>query len=105
MNKEKRYIKSIFCIDYPGPGELPPDPYNAYGDVRVDIGYENEVGVSNYAFDVYTPTKLDSSIKGRDQKCLFGRHMLIVEKFDYDIIEKAIETIIDEIEEYGHDVT
>jgi len=31
--------------------------------------------------------------------------MLIVEKFDYDIIEKAIETIIDEIEEYGHDVT
>jgi len=30
-------------------------------------------------------------------------HGLIV-KFDYDLIEKAIETIIDEIEEYGHDV-
>jgi|SRR3989338_3352331 len=105
MNKGKRYIDGVYCIDYPGPGELPTDPYNAYGDVRVDIGYEGEKGLSNYAFDVYTLQQLTDDIKSGDAKYLFGRHLLIVEKFDYDLIEKAIESIIDKIEEYGHDVT
>jgi hypothetical protein len=102
---QKRYIKSLSCIDYPLPGELPSDPYDAFGHILVDIGYEGMEGVSNYSFLVYTSKNLTDEIARSKDKFLFGQHMLIVEKFDYEVIKKAIESILPEIEQYGHDVT
>ena len=101
----KRYIKSLSCIDYPLPEQLPPDPHDAFGHILVDIGYAGEEGVSNYSFLVYTPQNLSEEIKSSDLKFLFGQYLLIVEKFDYELIKKAIDSILPEIEKYGHDVT
>ena len=100
---KKRFIEGYWFYKYPGLDDWPEDPYNAYSSMDVNIGHEGEAGFYTYRFHLYTIKKLEEIIK--EHKFAFGRYMLIVEKFDHDLIKKAITTILPEIEKYGDDVS
>lgn len=100
---KKRIFKDCWFFEYPGLDDWPDDIYKVYSYMNVDVEYEGEIGIFSYRFHVYTPKKLEEIIK--EHKFYFGHHILIVEKFDYELIKKAIESILPEIEKYGDDVT
>ncbi len=102
-NQKNLVIKDITFSHYPGLNDWPEDIYYAYSDVWVNVGPKNEKWIDTYEFYVYTIQKLADEIK--KYKFIFGQHTLIVEKFDLELIKKAIEGILPEIEKYGDDVT
>ncbi|KKT46517.1 MAG: hypothetical protein UW39_C0021G0016 [Parcubacteria group bacterium GW2011_GWC2_44_17] len=103
LKQKKKFFKGYWFLEYPGLDDWPEDIYNVYSFMNVDVGYEGAKGISSYRFHVYTPQKLAEIIK--EHKFIFCRHTLIVEKFDLELIKKAIEGILPEIEKYGDDVT
>lgn len=57
QNNKKLIIKGYYFLSYPGLHDWPEDIHDAFSDVRVDVGYADESGVSNYSFFVYTIKK------------------------------------------------
>ncbi|OGY77238.1 MAG: hypothetical protein A2249_02850 [Candidatus Jacksonbacteria bacterium RIFOXYA2_FULL_44_7] len=102
-NQKNLVMKGLAFSHYPGLNDWPVDIYNAYSDVWVNVGPKDEKWIDTYEFYVCTIKKFREGIK--THQFAFGRHTLIVEKFDYDLIKKAIEGILPEIEKYGDDVT
>lgn len=98
-----RIMQDYYFSKYPGLNDYPEDLYNAYSGMWVSVGYSDQKGISTYYFHLFTIKKLEEIIK--QNKFDFSRHTLIVEKFDLELIKKAIESILPEIEKYGDDVT
>jgi hypothetical protein len=86
-------------------GELPADPENAADTMTVEVGGPDstiDCFDSRYHFVVVTRQYLrrcSSLLEGRDHR--FIRSLLIVDRFEDDIIRRAIEAILPEIEFYG----
>lgn len=93
----KAYLDGIYSIDIPsGKPELPHDPENCWIVIQADIGSEGLSGSDTFTFYVCTVKKL-SHILGTKNFQL-GHHLILVEYFDWDVIEEAIKDIIIKLE-------
>lgn len=98
-------IVSFYYLNYPD--TLPDDPSNAYSEVYAEIGDENATGNqfdATFSFNVCTIEYARNTIINGENKFLSLPSLIIVERFEDDIIEKAIESILDDIEEYGRKI-
>lgn len=92
----KAKLKGIYSIDLPGgPPELPPDPEDCWVVVQADIGAVVGDAADEFTFYVCTPGKLTKVLGQKEY--LFGRHLLIVPRFDWQIVENAIGAVCEQI--------
>jgi len=85
----KAKFDGIYSIDLPGgPPELPSDPSNCWVVIQADIGHEGGEGADIFTFYVCTISALEDQLKVKG--CELGRHLIILERFDWELVEKAI---------------
>ena len=93
----KARLEGIYSIDLPdGPPRLPEDPSDCWIVVQADIGPVGTDGADTFTFYVCTLKRLQRALKSEAWQ--FGRHSLIVERFDWDIVESAIRRMVDDQE-------
>lgn len=63
--------------------------------VRASIGEPDSKGADQFLFYITTPKKLAATILGNDYR--FGKSLLIVEKYDENLVKKAIEKLLEHI--------
>lgn len=91
-------LKSISSEDYPDNHiGLPLDPQNAWVIVDAEIGPQDGRGSELFRFYVCTPAFLASDLK--DKGYYFGRHLLILAEFSWELVKTAIEKIISSFDE------
>ena len=90
----KPRLVHLYSVDVSG--ELPADPTDCWVVVQAEIGLEGEEGADLFTFYVCTVTKLRAVL--RAEGCLVGRHLLLLERFDWERVERAITRIIDKTE-------
>ncbi len=95
-----RKITSFYYLNYPD--NLPEDRLDAYSEVYIEIGNENSttnVFEETFAFHVYTQRRVNSLIEKNRFAML--KAAIVVDRFEDSVIEAAIDTILENIEEYG----
>ena len=91
----KAKIDGLFSVDLPDPStDFPEDPEDCWIIVMADIGLEGSPGADEFTFYVCTPKRLSKVVQHEGFQ--FGRHLLIVERFDWDTVERAIARICEE---------
>lgn len=70
----------------------PDDESNFALPVRLMIGTDDSVGADSFDILVCTPDWIKSQYA--EEKCVWGRHMLIVLEYDFDLIKREIERYI-----------
>lgn len=98
-------VREISSIDLSnGPPQLPPDPEDCWIVVQADIGQVDGEEKKTFTFYVCTPKKL-STIVTHEYK--WGLYLIIIERFDWKIVEQAIASICKEVagETWGEVVT
>jgi len=95
-----RKITSFYYLNYPD--NQPNDPLDAFSEVYVEIGDEKST-INNfdetYSLMVYTLNNLKKMIKNKSYLVL--KSVIIVDRFDDKTIQRALESVVDNIEEYG----
>ncbi len=88
----KSELKGLYSIDLPnGKPQLPKDPSNCWIIVQAEIGTTDNIESDVFTFYVCTLKKLTQIVsKNKFQK---GLHLLIVEAFDWVLIENIINNI------------
>lgn len=69
----------------------PGDPTNFCVLVQAMIGPKDELGEESFDFSVCTPTWIQEALSR--ESFVFGKYYLIVERYSYDVIWKAIMSI------------
>src|SRR4249920_1407903 len=83
----------------------PDDPSNFYLDFCIDVGEVGKEAVTSYCLYVCTPNGIAELMSKIKESHLFGRNMLIVQKFDMEAILKGVKEHISELAKYAEDVT
>lgn len=92
----KSYLDGICSIDLPsGPPELPDNPHDCWIIIQADIGPEGEEGLDIFTFYVCTVEKLKCGLQS--QGFQLGHHLILIERFDWQIVENAIKSILDKL--------
>jgi hypothetical protein len=84
-------LKVLSSIDLPDGASLPPDPTDCWVIVTASIGVAGDERSDNFTFYVSTPRRLERVVA--DESQLWGRHLLIVEQFDWTQVRTAIEKL------------
>ncbi|MGD8686505.1 MAG: hypothetical protein PVH15_07020 [Syntrophobacterales bacterium] len=95
-------IVSFYYLNYPD--RMPDDPHEAFSEVYVEVGDENSDlnhFEETYTFYVYTLGYIKQMITTDSRDFLVGRSVIIVDRFEDKTIERALEWILPNIEEYG----
>lgn len=93
----KAKLDGIYSPDLPsGYGELPDDPRDCWVVIHADIGTDCGLGMDCFTLYVTTPIFLERSI--RVDLFQTGRGLLIVNEFDWGVVEDAISSVCLEIE-------
>ncbi len=79
-----------------GPPVLPDDPLDCWVDVRADIGPEGQSGGDMFAFSVCTIGRLQKILKKNPSLAI--DKTILVEKFDWGVIEAEIEAILKDVD-------
>jgi hypothetical protein len=90
----KPILKVLSSVDLPDGASLPPDPTDCWVVVTASIGVAGDEASDNFTLYVSTPRRLERIVA--DETQLWGRHLLIVEQFDWTTVRNAIEKICDE---------
>lgn len=91
-------VKDISINDYLGStAEQPLNSYNTWMVIDAEIGPEGEPGAEVFRFYVCTPTALAQMTQ--DGEYRFGRHLLIVKEFDWDLTVLAINKLVSSFDE------
>lgn len=90
----KAKLKEIYSLELTNPLEefWPEDESNFGISVRLMIGPEDGAGSESFDILVCTPDWIKSQYS--EEKCVWGRHMLIVLEYDFDLIRRQIEGYI-----------
>lgn len=90
----KAKLKEIYSLELTHPLEefWPEDESNFGISVRLMIGPEDSSGSESFDILVCTPDWIKSQYA--EEKCVWGRHMLIVLDYDFDLIKREIERYI-----------
>lgn len=87
-------LQGLFSVDLPkGPSQMPENPFDCWIPVEAEIGVRGEAGADTFTFYVCTPNRLARSVQRTPYQ--FGRHLLIVEKFDWSVVESAIQSLLE----------
>lgn len=91
----KAIFKGNLCsIDLPnGPDQLPRNPDDCWILVYADIGMQGSEAIETFLFYVCTLKRLERIV--RYEGFEFGRHLIILERFNWKKIEQAITAICD----------
>lgn len=85
-------LHELYSPDLPaGYGQMPPDPDCCWIRVHADIGSESGTGADCFTVYVTTPAFLANSLVG--EKYQLGRGLLLVAKFDWDVVEEAVRAV------------
>ncbi len=94
----KARLDGIYSIDLPeGPPQLPGDSSNCWIVVQADIGPVGRSGADTFTFYVCTHKRMEQILESEGWQ--FGRHLLIVERFDWKVVEAAIRRLVEDHEE------
>lgn len=90
----KAVLKSIFSLEIDCDiAEYGPQDSNVFGiSLRLMIGPEVEAGSESFDIFVCTPDWLSRNMN--EMEALWGRHMLIVKRYDYQLFRQTIEGYI-----------
>lgn len=90
----KAKLKEIYSLELTHPLEAfwPEDESNFGISVRLMIGPEDSAGSESFDILVCTPDWIKSQYS--EEKCVWGRHMLIVLDYDFALIKREIERYI-----------
>ena len=89
----KARLEGIYSVDLPsGPPGLPADPRDCWLVVQAEIGPETGQGTDTFTFYVCTPERLQRLLQVAP--CQTGRHLLIVEQFDWAVIDLVIRDLL-----------
>lgn len=78
-----------------GESEIPNDPYDCWIMLHCDIGLEGSEGCNRFTAYVTTPKFLAGKLL--DSKFVSCRSVLVVEYFDWTLIEECIRSICSRI--------
>lgn len=86
-------LHGLSSVDLPeGPPQMPEDPRDCWVPIEADIGVKGESGADIFTFYVCTPGRLARTLGQVPHQ--FGRHLLVVERFDWSVVEAAIRELI-----------
>lgn len=89
----KAELDGLSSVDLPsGPPQMPEDPLDCWIPIEANIGVRGESGADIFTFYVCTPTRLSSTLRLMPHQ--FGRHLLVVERFDWSVVEVAIRALL-----------
>ena len=89
-------LHGLSSVDLPaGPPQLPEDPLDCWVPVEADMGVRGEPGTDSFTFYVCTPIRLARTLGKMPHQ--FGRHLLIVERFDWSVLDTAIRQLIGDL--------
>jgi hypothetical protein len=93
-------LRSIFSPDAPDlPNYAPPDPECFAILVQAEIGAVGEEGADTFDFLVRAPlwpATEDLNEDYKDSEYLFARHYLIVLRYSYEVLYRALKELCDE---------
>ena len=92
-------LRSLESPDAPGmelEAYTPADPEDVGILVTASIGAAGEPGEDLFYFLVRTPRCLAREVAESQSKYLLGRHYLIVPRYDYDLVRRAIQEVCDQ---------
>lgn len=95
-------IVSYYYLSYPD--DLPKDKLCAATEVYVEVGDQNATPAhfdSTFAFQIYTIGYIQEQLCAKKVSFLVDRSVIIVERFEDQIIRGALESILPVIEQYG----
>jgi hypothetical protein len=92
----KAKLKGIYSIDLPeGKSSLPEDPENCWIVLQADIGLDDGTEAADtFTFYICTPKKLATIVI--DEKYQLGRHLIVVDRFEWQLIESIVLKICSE---------
>ena len=80
----------------PGPPKIPENPLDFWVNLWAHIGFKGNNAADDFVFYVCSPSRLATVVQVEGPQ--FGRHLLIVERFDWDEIEAEIQSLLEGIE-------
>jgi len=93
----------------------PPDPEDFCATLFIDTTEQGSEGVTTYEIEICTPRGMLSNFReictfsakigASPEDCIFGRGLLLVGKYDIDLIERAIKSVGDNLRYYAFDVS
>jgi hypothetical protein len=95
-----RKITSFYYLNYPD--NLPSDPLDAYSETYVEIGDKRSAlndFEETFSIHVYTVRRIDNLVTKDGYAVL--QSAIIVDRFEDQIIENALNKILENIEDYG----
>lgn len=100
----KAIVKDIYFLDYDGSLEnfQPKSPKSFGFTLELKIGFEGEKGTNDFSIFVCTPDWLEVMLRYEWGRIYWGRHMLLVLEFDFELIKKQIFEYVEKCE--GKDV-
>lgn len=88
-------LKSMWNYNIESLKEFKPEnPRNFSLKFILNIEIEEQEGVYEFTIDVCTPSILEGMLRYGDDNALWGRHMLIVLEYDFELIEKKINAYL-----------
>ena len=90
-------VDGIYSLDLPqGKPALPDDLNCCWVVVQADIGPAEASGSETFTFYVCTPRRLQQVLEKVGSQ--LGRHLIVVERFDWDVLKGAIRDVIANLE-------
>lgn len=93
----------------------PLDPKNFWGEVIIRTSIDGQNGFTDYLIYIGTPLSLVShfneifdhikTFHPESPQCVFGKGLILLDAYDIDIIESAIDTVAENIDFYAFDVS
>ncbi|MBI2682572.1 MAG: hypothetical protein HYX26_05050 [Acidobacteriales bacterium] len=79
----------------------PPDPLDFHERLYVSVGPRDSDRARTYCIHVTTPKTLEKELSASGHPARFGRDLLIVHRFEVDVILRAVRDRIRELNELG----
>ncbi|UTW56755.1 Imm8 family immunity protein [Kordiimonas sp. SCSIO 12610] len=88
----KAHLDGIWSSVIPDGQSQPEDQEDFWADIVAEIGPEHGKGAEMFTFQVCSPKWLEHSLKSND--FIIDKNLIIIEKFDWQLIETAIKKLI-----------
>lgn len=92
----KPILKGLSSLDLPDGHSLPDDPSDCWAVVTANLGVTGNDAGDDFTFYVCTPSRLERVLSEEPE--LWGRHLLIVETFDWTAVRRAVERLCDRVQ-------
>lgn len=101
--ESRAQVKGLMSLDLPDGQSLPEDPERCCVQMQADIGPAEENGAEIFDFTVCTPSGLGDRL-AKDARPFWARGILMVERFDWDDVEKALNQFVHSVsgEDWRH---